>query len=343
MAETDSIIAAAADAVKQQIGDSEALLFEEMTQQWLVVERALQSQFAAAAKEVKALVDAGIPVPKHKLFQLERSRAMLAQLMDQMQDLAGSFGAVIEGRQLEMLELGWNASDELVRLAVLEAGDDTLFAGLAVLPDIPLEKLMGSLMDSEALGGLLLERFGEDADAVMDAMLEGVAKGLNPNDIARLMAVAMHRGLDQALGIARTETMRAYREAAVEAYRASGGMVVAQRRIAARDSRTCPACLFLDGTVYPLKEAIPEHPMGRCTSIPVFEGEEDATVPWKTGKDWFLEQDPAMQRDILGPGKFQAWQDGKIALDDLGQHTHSDKWGGGIKTASLKDLLEKGG
>lgn len=85
------------------------------------------------------------------------------------------------------------------------------------------------------------------------------------------------------------------------------------RRIANHET-ACLACLMLEGTIYDKEEDFADHPNGRCTIVPVEDPNAESTHP---GRDWFLEQDEETQRKIMGKGRWEAWQNGDISLDEM--------------------------
>ena len=105
-----------------------------------------------------------------------------------------------------------------------------------------------------------------------------------------------------------------------------------------KKATACAACLMLDGEVFALEDELNDHPRGKCTAIPIVDG---VTPPqWQKGKDWFLEQDEAKQKEILGASKWQLWQDGGFELEQLAQHTHSNVWGSSPRVATMKELIK---
>jgi SPP1 gp7 family putative phage head morphogenesis protein len=170
-----------------------------------------------------------------------------------------------------------------------------------------------------------------------EALINGVALGWNPRKTARAMREGLQAGaLQRSLVIARTEQLRAYRTATLETYRQSG-VVVGYKRLAAKSARTCIACLMADGTFYPLEESFEEHPNGRCTLVPVVKGRP--APEWETGRTWFERQPADVQRGILGPAAFEAWQAGAIRLEDLVERHEHPVWGGSLGQRSLRSLL----
>lgn len=133
--------------------------------------------------------------------------------------------------------------------------------------------------------GVFYRRQYELLDGVNEAMgkemsrvlTEGMLAGENPRDIARTMTGAVQSvGIKRANTIARTETIHAYNEAALNRYErilGSTGKVSAVVELAtAGDSRVCEQCQSLDGVVYTISEAhnvIPVHPNCRCAWLPL--------------------------------------------------------------------------
>jgi hypothetical protein len=139
--------------------------------------------------------------------------------------------------------------------------------------------------------------------------------------------------------IARTETLRAYRQATSETYQQSG-IVKAWQRLAALSSRTCMACIALDGKVYPMSRPLVDHPNGRCTMIPLLTGETQMP-PFTKASDWFIAQDEQTQRDMMGHGKYEAWKDGRFSIDDLATTHLTADYGATPGETALRDLVSE--
>lgn len=74
-----------------------------------------------------------------------------------------------------------------------------------------------------------------------------------------------------------------------------------------------------------------------CTLIPVVKG--FPPVKWETGQDWLLKQSPATQRSIMGPGRFKAWQEGRIDLPAMVTVRRNSIWGDSVQPTPLRDLV----
>ena len=97
------------------------------------------------------------------------------------------------------------------------------------------------------------------------------------------------------------------------------------------------SCLMLDGRMYDLAEDMFDHPAGRCVAVPV-TGDDYRRDEWVTGEQWFRGQPEAVQRQMLGPSKFAAWQARRFDLQDLVRINRDAVWGNSPRVATLREL-----
>jgi SPP1 gp7 family putative phage head morphogenesis protein len=108
-------------------------------------------------------------------------------------------------------------------------------------------------------------------------LAEGLTQGKNPRAVARDLNDRVDKvGIRRGRLIARTETIRAHNEGALNRYqdfeKRMDGVTVKAEWSTAADARVCPRCAMLEGRRFKMKEArglIPLHPLCRCTVIPV--------------------------------------------------------------------------
>jgi hypothetical protein len=150
------------------------------------------------------------------------------------------------------------------------------------------------------------------------------------------MRQGLQSGFQRSLVIARTEQLRAWREASRATYQASG-VVAGYKRLAAKSTRTCIACLLADGQFYALDQPFEEHPQGRCTLVPVLIGRDPPD--WERGRQWLERQPPATQRQLLGPAAYNAWQAGDLRLEELVERHEHPTWGAALQVRSLRSVL----
>jgi len=305
---------------------------DDMARRWLGVESALEAQITALADELARMRDAGKSIEAWRLFELERYRSLLGQAEQQIGRYSSYAGKLISARQEELAGLGIQHATEAIRQSFLSAGG-RVGGFFDILPVEAIENLIGFAGDGRPLGTLLRMGWPDAVDGLTQALINGTALGRNPRDVASDMRDGLSQGLDRMLTIARTEQLRAYREAARSQYQASG-LVNSYKRIAALDA--CMACIALDGETYDVEELLEVHPNDRCGMIPVVEGLPE--IEYESAADRFAELPEDEQRERMGDGAYDLWNSGQISLSDFAVHSESADWGPSIQTATLADL-----
>jgi SPP1 gp7 family putative phage head morphogenesis protein len=306
----------------------EAAQMQQMASQWLNVEKSLEAQMSALALEIERMRARGEVVSAGKIVQMERWQALQQQAKVEIAKYDRFAGGAIEAGQREFANLGVESAGEAIRASF---ADYRQAAGtFRQLPRAAVEQMVGLAGDGSPLRALLAESYPKAVDGMLKELVKAVGLGINPRDMARAMARGFGIGLDRSLVIARTEQLRAYREASRAAYQESG-LVSGYKRLAAKQERTCAACLMSDGEFYELEAEFEEHPNGRCTLVPVVEGLPE--VEWETGKDWFLGQDEEVQRGILGGG-YDLWAEGEVELEDFVGREEDEVWGAVLRTVN---------
>lgn len=314
---------------KEALLAKEQTLMRSLTKDWLKVEQALQSEMEALAAELgRSNIVTEAMIQKHERF---------VRLLYQARAEVGKFNETADGTitkmQAQMAKTGIEDALRALKISYLDAG--MIAPSFDKLPLRALEMMFGYASDGSSLRGLLSKAYPEAVNGMLDALVKGLAFGTHPTDIGRQMVEDFGIGLNKALTIARTETLRAYRMGSFEQYRESG-VVSGYKRMASHDSRTCPGCLFQDGEmIESLDGEFDEHPNGRCTAVPVVIGVP--VVEWKDGVQWFGEQSETMQLEMLGPQRFEAWKSG-ADLKDMSKFVNDPTWGGSYVPTPVSEL-----
>lgn len=174
-------------------------------------------------------------------------------------------------------------------------------------------------------------------DAITQRIVTGLALGQNPVTVARGLRDVLNVPLHRATTIARTEQLRAYREASRASYRRNRDLVNGWTWISAKDKTTCPACWAMHGSHHPLDEPMAAHPSCRCTMIPDVEG---ATLVIPPGSQDFDHLSPADQRAILGPGRYEEYRSGRQRLEDFAHIHHDPLWGDSVQVANKQEAAQ---
>jgi SPP1 gp7 family putative phage head morphogenesis protein len=172
------------------------------------------------------------------------------------------------------------------RSGVLNANQKLAKAGVGVSPT-DLFDVFNSPRHADSLGLLYTRNFNE-LKGISDAMSQsiarvlagGMAEGIGPREMARLMVGEVNISINRATVLARTEIIRAHAEATLNRYADFGipGVTAMVEFQTAGDDRVCPDCESLESAgQFTLDEArgiIPVHPQCRCTWVPVVDEPE---------------------------------------------------------------------
>jgi hypothetical protein len=312
----------------------------EMARRWLKTEEELEGKIEALAQQLADMREAGETVASWRVYELDRYRSLLAQGREEFRSYAGYAAGRIEQGQEEFGAVGLENATEAITASYSPYGVGAMFNRL---PLSAIENMVGLSAGGAPLGELLRERMvGSSIDVwqrLTQTLVDSTALGRNPRVTARLMRDDLSGGLDKALEIARTEQLRVYRSASSQQYQASG-VVQKQKRLCDHSGRVCAACLADEGRGYPLDAPISDHPRGRCTGVPVVVGLPE--VQWTQGEDWLQTQDEETQRQILGPQRYELWQNGQLDFGAIATHTYDDTWGWGLGVTPLRELEPTG-
>lgn len=302
-----------------------------MAAAWLDATRGLDGEMERLAMELSNAANAGRPVRRWHVLRMERYQSLMRQLGGQMREYAPVAVEQMEAQQQLMARWGIEHAEQLVNVQT-----EGIAGQFNRLPVSAVQNMVGNAGDGTPLGQLLRASWGQQAPDVAGALVRGVALGWHPSKTARAMRQAANVSLERAIVIARTESLRVYRESSRQSYQRSG-LVSGYLRIAAKSTRTCVACLFSDGQFYPLSVPFEEHVQGRCQAIPRVRGA--SPIEFEKGPAWFARQDDATQRAMLGPGRYDAWQAGKFDLSDVVARVENDTWGASLQVRSLAELV----
>jgi len=263
--------------------------------------------------------------------RLARYRALLAAIGDELERF-GHFAAV-DMNAAAVAALGQAGSDAAALVAASAPGiafdvvpPDTIRALLAFLrPDGPLYARL------EQLAPVTTQR-------VADTIVAKVASGMNPQQWAGAIRDQLGGGLTDALRMARTVELYSYREASRANYAANPDAVTGWYWFAQLDSDTCLSCVAQHGTLHPVSETLNDHHNGRCAMIPAVVGVDNPIRA--TGEKWFGALPAGQQRAMMGPGKYNAWRDGKFSFGDLSGMRVDSVYGPMRIEATLQELVQ---
>lgn len=258
----------------------------------------------------------------------------------------GRLEQILEQVRAELARWERTAAGEVAEVqraaAVQGIQDSAAMAGPVVrgsfqtLPREALEDLAGFLGDGTPVAAALQARGVRTAAQIRSLLIGAVAVGENPRRAASRIRRAAGMELVDALRIARTETMRAWRESSRRTYEANADVIRRWQWVAARSARTCAACLAMDGREFPLSEPMGTHPNCRCVMVPVAGA---GPPPRASAEEWLRGQPEAVQVRVLGRAKRDAWLSSVFTLSDLVGFRQDPVWGPVRWEKSLKAVL----
>lgn len=297
-------------------------------------------------------------VPLNLVLQDQRLRALIDQSEAEIRRLGRLGAEVAEDLQRFGAESAIRDSDEAMRAAwrdrlsaVLDPDTRRALRDLpswARIPTSALEDLYGFTAEGSPLA-TLFDAIGPQARAGWEsALVQGLARGLNPRDVAAMAQRATATGMARAMTIARAEMLRAYRQASGRNYQANSDVVREWVWISAGERRTCAACLGLHGSVHPVTEIMSSHSNCRCSMAPrtrtlkeilgVDVPGDDSQISVPTGDSIFSRLSDDDKRVVLGgPGALAAWKAGEVTLSDFIGLRRSPVWGDSHYQRSLRD------
>lgn len=280
-----------------------------------------------------------------QIRNLRRLVALREQAQGRLQDFAQSAASSVRESAEREVARGLGDSETVVRRYFTTTEGRRLFnATFSRLGAAQVETLLGFLGPASPLTQSLRTRLGPAvADRLMRKLVDGLALGRNPNDIARLARNELGVGLTWALTTVRSANLWAYRNASSANYRANRDVVSGWIWWAELGPRTCMSCISQHGTEHELSEELRDHHRGRCTPIPLVPLAQQFGLSMpdvQSGETWFRRQSEARQVAMMGPGKWQAWQAGAFDFAQLSAPYSDPIYGIMRREATLQELTQ---
>lgn len=321
---------------------------QEMLAAWSDRYWAIRTELDTLAAKVQAARAAGIPTSPAWGYQQQRLKALLDATKVEVHRYADDAAQATSRAQEAAIRAAAKHAERMGKMALSdEFGLDATFTALE--PRALLENAVGFT----GAGGVLQEHLrrtlaDDTVERIRATLLHGLATGRDIPWMVRQVTSDLALTHSRATTIMRTETQRVYRETTRQTYAANADVLGGWIWRAHLDGRTCAACVVMDGTEHGLDETLDGHPRCRCAMIPRTKtwdelgipGLPDTRPPVRSGKAWLESQPPHVQQAIMGPGKWKAWQEGGISLDDLVARHHHPDWGTMRSERSLKAITE---
>lgn len=277
---------------------------------------------------------------------LTRLQSLNAQMAEQVSAFAPRANDITITGQRNAIQLSLDIQESLVRAVagIPDSVDMVIDLNWNRLPVEAITNVVGFAADGSPLASLY-EAIGPFA---RDHVTIGVAQGLNPLQVARRMSRTYETlAPSRAATIARTEMIRANREAQRQTFQANLSIVRGWQRVSAGDVNVCPVCWALHGQPNAVANVVPSHPNCRCTIVPItptyaelagLDPDAFDEVPeLPTRDEQFAMLTEEQRRQVLGPARYRLWETG-TSLSDFGKVVPNDLWGPQAVVVPLKDL-----
>lgn len=310
-------------------GDRDML--RQLSQAYSRIDKSLNRELRELLRDIENAQRDGRTVNRDWLRRSLRYQQLIRQVKAEVGGYSSGVSRFIESKQSQAIDLGQLHATELIHAALPEIT-------FARLPTEAISELVGVMQNGSPLNKVL-DRLGDEAARdIREALITGLGSGHGVAKIAREMRRAIDMPRWNALRLARTETLRAYRQSSLATYAENDDVLDGWIWISAKSTRTCVACWDLHGTFFPLsKTFFPSHVACRCTSIPSVKG-SDFNV--QSGSVAFANLPVNQQQTILGPSRYEMYASG-TPLDDFVILTRDKDWGGAYQVRPLYKMKER--
>lgn len=299
-------------------------------------------------RRIQAAEAKGDPVKVSWLDREARLSSIETQIRRRMSDFADAAYDEIEDNISDAAHMGARHAGDLL--------DHQLTPPGAVAPRISFRRLpedaVESVIQMTHKGALrdLVDSFGPTvSDRLRQLLVAQIATGRHPETTARMIRDMTGAPLTRAVTIARTEAMRAYREAHHRGFTENADVISGWYWYAKLERTTCPACWAMHGVFHKVEDRLYGHPRCRCTMIPFTKTWEELGFPGvpetrtkapEPGASKFLRLPEADQRAILGKSAFDQFRAGNLRIRAMAHMDQDPKWGPMVRRSSLQQALE---
>lgn len=316
---------------RSQVLRNDRDMLKQLSSAYTLIERRLKLQLRELQREIAEAQKQGKTISRDWLRRSRRYQQLIWQVQAEVNGYSQGVNRFIQSKQQQAIDLGQEHATDLITAAMPEIT-------FARLPTEAISELVGVLEDGSPLSKTLDKLGAKAARGVREALISGLASGQGSASIGRQIRSVIDVPKWKALQIARTETMRAYRQSTLATYAENSDVLDGWIWTSTLSTRTCAACWSLHGTFFPLtKTFFPAHVSCRCTSVPSVKGTDFKITP---GAMAFANLPVVQQQTILGPTRYEMYAEG-ASLDDFVILTRDKDWGGAYQVRPLHRMKER--
>ncbi|KPL70106.1 hypothetical protein ADN00_18870 [Ornatilinea apprima] len=270
MADYEGDLFITSDRFRKALLNSERAAASEMVRVYGNIWKEINTQIREIGQNYYANQAAGIATDQAWLQQLGRLKLLRKQVESELARFAKYAEDKVISEQEAAVKSAQEHAEKLIRarLGLPLQGPAILPGEVRLvfnrLPAQSIKELIGFMQDGSPLKELFDGLPNDGGKIVEEGLIQGLALGLSPAQIAINIRKGLGGNLARALTIARTEVLRSYREASRLTYKENEDVVAGWIWRSARNTRTCACCWAMDGTEHSLDERLDDHPNGRC-------------------------------------------------------------------------------
>ncbi len=286
--------------------------------------------------------------PEMTAEQIKRTRRykeLVAEYENDLSDYSGYLRSEVE----TTTRAGMTTGEKHALALMSAAGVAGRAVNMSKLPPSVVDVMLAFTAPNSQLYQRIKELAPYHAEQIASSLVDAVVLGVNPLNtgkerIAPLLEIAYRsltksagQALTDALRMARTAQLWAYRESTRAAYLVNQDVVTGWYWSAELDDSTCMSCIAQHGTFHTLNEQLDDHYNGRCAMVPAVAGQPSPIE--QTGVEWFAAQPESAQARMMGPEFYAAYQSGAFTLADMSRVVEDGTYGHMHTTTPLWQLL----
>ena len=316
------------EQLRQQAQADDNILLERVISRYLAIVKRLQGRVDALG----LWIDSQEQLTSAAVESSPQFKALLAEYEAEMQDYSSWLTTELRAEVIRSGEAGMIAGISILAAALGESPEALNTPGINAL-----DALNAYLENGSPLMERIRNMAAFGADLIRSIILDGAGVGKGSAKItADIIEGGFGISLTDAMRWTRTLQNYSYRWANLSSYEANG--ITAWIWWAELDERVCASCVSLHGKLFPISDGVAnDHHNGRCAMIPYIEGV--TVVNPNAGQEWFDAQTEQAQKDIMGIGKWSAYQNGKFTFDQLSTTYEDDVFGTMRREATLQELI----
>lgn len=287
---------------------------------------------AALMGRLQPIYEANGTITPADVQDLREYKALLTALRTEMDDFAvlarGEMDGLVEQAALVGVDTARQSALEAAGPAAPQLADVWTGPNLDGIPD--LLSVVGSDEQRQTWTG-----YGDDAVLWVDGVLmSALEHNKSPRDVQDLLDMWLMVPYSWAESTIKTGMAWSSRWI-IQAIFVLNAMIEGWIWTARLAPNTCLSCWNQHGTFHPNSEALNDHHGGYCEPKPKIIG---IPVNVGDGRAAFESLPEAQQRQIMGPGLYQAWSSGKVTWNDFSKPYQDDVYGVMLRQPTLKAL-----